>query len=129
MYNVKRKKSMNVLKMCKKILLFGGTFVFFGNFFAAGLNLSTQFTTHADVVFTNNVTRSVDVYPGSLERIDAFFEGFKEIRWQGMDGKMYKAGLDIKGIESWIALQIRTDNAITVNRLNQRIQEIFGTPY
>jgi len=119
---------MKLLKKYKKIILIL-TATQLTNVFGAGLNLSSQFTTHVDVVFTNNVTKSLDVYPGSLERIDAFFEGFKQIRWKGMDGKNYQAGLDIKGIESWIALQIRTDNAIVVNRLNQRLQVISGTSY
>lgn len=119
---------MDIDQKYKKMALLG-MFLIINGLSAAGLNLSTEFTTHATLVFTNNVTKEIDLYPGNLQRVDAFFEGFKEIQWRGMDGKMYKAGLDIKGSESWIALKIRADNAITVDRLNQSTKKIDGISF
>ena len=119
---------MNTFKKYKKIAF---VLVFFQTMgiFAAGINLSSQFTTHVDVVFTNDVTKPVDLYPNTVENIDAFFEGFKQIRWKGMDGKMYQANPGIQGIENWIQVQITKDNQIAVSRLNQRTQVISGTPF
>lgn len=117
---------MNILGKYKKIVLYIGIFSYVSSVFAAGLNLSSEFPTHVQVTFTNNVTKEVDLYFGSLERIDAFFEGFRRIQWRGLDGKTYIAGLDIQGIENWIPVLIRKDNYILVQPINKRPSLIRG---
>jgi|GEM_PF-5003576 len=90
------------------------------NIFSAGLTITSDTNTAAILFLDNGSKRSDFVLKIKPYKTDATFAGFSSIQWMGKDGSIYKADVDIKGIEGWRSLKI-TDNAIYVggNLLNR----------
>lgn len=81
--------------------------------FSAGLVITSDTNTAIELFLDNGSKRSDFVLKSKPYQTDAIFAGFSSVQWMGKDRSIYKANVNILGIEGWRSLKI-TDNTIYI---------------
>ena len=96
--------------------------------FSSGIIFYTKILTEVVIYLDNGLVKKVNVAPARPFKMNAFFAGFKKIRWTDpYDGSLHEVSLKIKGYKGWYDVFIERGYIILHSEKDETTIHIHAT--